>query len=217
VRAGELLAWDDGTLKERFAPPGTVLSYYHLAFVPLGISGAMSFRETGIHNAYLPSGPRVFHRILEELHQRFREKRTGYAQECSARVLNLLGHLDPGSRVIPEKVAGPDDRRAEKRIRDVLDYINLNYKKRLAVGQLAKIAGMHPAHLHKLFRREIGMTPHRYVLEKKIDKAKDFLAYYNESLTTTAQELGFHDYSHFCRAFVRLAGISPGTFKEKFR
>jgi AraC-like DNA-binding protein len=41
--------------------------------------------------------------------------------------------------------------------------------------------------------------------------------HFNESLTTTAIELGFHDYSHFARAFNKVTGISPKKFFESTR
>jgi AraC family transcriptional regulator len=129
--------------------------------------------------------------------------------------LRLLLALRPETGFVPQPRSGPDDRPGDERINDTLDFIHTNYKKRLTLRSLAARISMHPVYFSRKFKRVTGMSPHQYVLAEKIRKAKDFLILGGESLTTTAQELGFHDYSHFYRAFRRVEGISPQKFLKR--
>jgi AraC-like DNA-binding protein len=214
VRAGEVLVWEDPAALEMTALPDKPVSYWFFSFVPLGAGGRVPLEATGLSRVCRPLNPGVFLKHLVALNRLLIDKPAGWEQSCAIRALGLLLELAPESRVTAVP-SGPDDRLTERRIGDVLNYINANFKKRLGIGQLARIAKMHPAHLNRLFKKATGTTPHRYILEKKVGKARDFLLYYGESLTTTALELGFHDYSHFTRVFRKLAGATPREFLEK--
>jgi len=214
VRNGDALVWEDPAALEMTALPDRPVSYWLFSFVPLGTGGRIPLQATGLSRVCRPLNRRAFLKHLVELNRLLIDKPAGWEQACAIRGLSLLLELAPESRVMTAP-SGPDDRLTERRIGDVLNYINVNFKKRLGIGQLARIAKMHPAHFNRLFKKATGTTPHRYILEKKVGKARDFLLYYGESLTTTAVELGFHDYSHFTRVFRKLAGATPREFLEK--
>ena len=105
----------------------------------------------------------------------------------------------------------------DPRIRSTLTHINERFKDRLLVKDLAFRVGMHPVHFTRLFTRSTGLAPHRYVLAKKIEKAKDFITTLEETPEATSMDLGFHDYSHFYRTFKRLTGMTPSAYVKAFR
>lgn len=215
ARAGEALLYENHALLEKLASSKGGMSYWFLSFFPLGAEGVLTLKETGLPGVCVPRNRSALARAFPVILKLFREKEPGWGQACSVTAMKILQNLLPATHAVFVDASGPDDRLPEKRIGDVLDFITENYKKRLGVGQLARVARMHPAHFNRLFRRATGLTPHRYVLERKVEKAKDFLLHYGESLTTTALELGFHDYSHFTRVFRRLTGMAPRQFLEK--
>lgn len=215
VRAGDTLLWEARELLDRTARPGMPLSYWLILFVPLGSGGILNLKETGLPRICTLKNRPAFLKAFAKLIALFSAKEPGWEQACSMLTLKILQSIIPASQAVHVDALGPDNRIPEKRIGDVIDFINRNYKKRLGVHQLARVAKVHPAHLTRLFKRATGFTPHRYILNRKIEKAKDFILHFRQSPTTTAMELGFHDYPHFTRVFSRLAGLSPKQFLKK--
>jgi len=73
-----------------------------------------------------------------------------------------------------------------------------------------------PFHLSRVFRSEIGLPIHQYLLRLRLALALDRLADGYENLSTLALELGFSNHSHFSTAFRQLFGISPSKFRDAF-
>lgn len=198
--------------------PGTRLSYYNVGLAPVTASGIMASRERlGLAPlCRLPHTPAAA-RLCRELFTAFKRKGDYSRQQCSMLGLRLLLLLKPADEPVPVLDGEADARPAAERIRDMLDYIRTHYKERLTVGGLAGMVAMHPSRFSRLFSAMTGVSPQRYIQEKKVLKAKDFLLEHHASLTLTAQELGFHDYSHFFKVFRKIEGISPKQFLQKNR
>ena len=84
----------------------------------------------------------------------------------------------------------------------------------LGLQELAAVAGYSPAHFLRLFRRAFGQTPHQFVLDLRIERAKRLLRADGQSLAEIAGSCGFADQSHFGSAFARRAGMPPGRYRE---
>lgn len=84
----------------------------------------------------------------------------------------------------------------------------------LALGSLAREAGMSRYHFLRCFRRLVGMTPHQYVLHRRMQRAAVFIRTTTASLTAVALEAGFSDYSTFVRRFRAVMGVSPGEYRR---
>ena len=63
----------------------------------------------------------------------------------------------------------------------------------------------------------MGVTPYRYLLERKIEKAKDFMQVYGDPPGAVGQEFGFHDYAHFYRTFKQMTGTTPSAYARAAR
>lgn len=68
-----------------------------------------------------------------------------------------------------------------------------------------------PAHLVRSFRREFGMTPHQYLISRRVDLARHLILT-GRPLREVAADAGFHDQPHLNRHFTRILGVSPGRF-----
>jgi AraC family transcriptional regulator len=101
-----------------------------------------------------------------------------------------------------------------RRLKRVLDYIGDNLAEDLSLSKLAEIAGMSPHYFAELFRRSTGCPPHRFVVAKRIDRAKARLRGAKHSVIDAALEAGFPNPSHFARTFRRLVGVTPGQFRR---
>ncbi|MEO1593098.1 MAG: AraC family transcriptional regulator [Cyanobacteria bacterium J06632_22] len=96
-------------------------------------------------------------------------------------------------------------------VQQVRDYIEAFYSQNISLSELATLAGMKPLRLLRSFRKEIGLPPHAYLLQVRIEQAKRMLLS-GTSITDVALDTGFADQSHFTRHFKRSVGITPGQY-----
>lgn len=97
-----------------------------------------------------------------------------------------------------------------------VEYININYYKKITPEYLSKISGYSPAHLRRLFVKNFGMPPMEYILNKKIDMAKEIMLDAPEkNMVEIAELVGFCTASYLCKTFKKQTGISPTEYKRK--
>lgn len=99
------------------------------------------------------------------------------------------------------------------RLKRVVDFIDENLSGDLALAQLAAVAGMSPHYFAELFRQSTGKAPHRYVLQRRIDRAKEYLRDPRRTIIEVGLDAGFQNPSHFARVFRKWVGISPSRFR----
>jgi AraC-like DNA-binding protein len=82
--------------------------------------------------------------------------------------------------------------------------------------QLAAELGAHASHLVRVFRREYGLPPHRYLVGRRLDRARQLLLD-GMPIADVAVAVGFHDQPHLTRHFRALLGTTPGAFRRDGR
>lgn len=101
-----------------------------------------------------------------------------------------------------------------KRLRRVLDFIEARLGEDISLGDLAAEACLSPFHFSRLFADATGMSPHRYVIERRIQAAQKMLAGKQSSLAEIALRAGFGSQANFTRSFRKLTGFTPGQYRE---
>lgn len=96
----------------------------------------------------------------------------------------------------------------------LLDYIERNLGNDLSVVDLSGLLGYTPDHFSRLFRRAFGITPHRYITGRRVEKAKSMLRDSQQSLANVALACGFSSQAHLNVIFKRLAGTTPGDYRR---
>jgi AraC family transcriptional regulator len=96
----------------------------------------------------------------------------------------------------------------------VVDYIDDALDGELTLDAMARVADMNPFYFARAFRRQIGETPHRFVLERRIDRAKRLLSETQIPLVEIALGCGFASQSHFASAFRREVGVTPSQYRR---
>jgi AraC family transcriptional regulator len=81
------------------------------------------------------------------------------------------------------------------------------------LARVAHIAGVHPMHLAKLFRRRFGCSMGEYLRRRRVAWACGQLARGERTITDIAHEAGFADHAHFTRTFVRVTGCTPRWYR----
>lgn len=90
-------------------------------------------------------------------------------------------------------------------------HLEERYDDRVPLRELAEVAHLSPYRLNRVFRDQIGVPPHRYQLNLRIDRAKALLAR-GEAIAATAAAVGFADQAHLTRHFHRLVGLPPSRY-----
>jgi AraC family transcriptional regulator len=87
----------------------------------------------------------------------------------------------------------------------------------ISLAELARACKLSPSHFARAFRHATGQPPHRWLMEQRIEKAKQLLVDTTLSLAQIALTCGFADQSHFTRVFAQLAQSSPGQWRRHWR
>lgn len=85
------------------------------------------------------------------------------------------------------------------------------------LDRLAAECGLSVRHFSRSFRQSVGVPPHRWLLQHRVDYAKGLLGNSALSLAEIALHCGFADQSHFTRVFTAMAGVSPGVWRRTQR
>jgi AraC family transcriptional regulator len=104
----------------------------------------------------------------------------------------------------------------EGRLKRVLARIEDTLAEPTTVDDLAVVAGLSPAHFAREFKRCTKQTPHQFVMNRRLQRARQMLAA-GGSIAETAIACGFSDQPHLCRLFKSRFGITPGAFLRKVR
>jgi AraC family transcriptional regulator len=101
-----------------------------------------------------------------------------------------------------------------QKLRRIQDYIESHLGGRLSLQAMADALHMNVYGFLRAFKASTGVPPHRYVLERRIARAKSLLAHGELSLADVALSCGFASQSHFSTAFLRLVGATPGGYRR---
>lgn len=100
------------------------------------------------------------------------------------------------------------------RLNRVLEFVDANIAVDLCVSTLAAVAGMSPYYFCRSFKQSTGITPHRYVLQCRMEQAKRLLQEKPDHLMEIAHQVGFADQSQFTRVFHKMVGVTPSQYRK---
>ena len=98
-------------------------------------------------------------------------------------------------------------------VKKALSFINKNYSEQISLGELAEECGCSVTYLSKTFKRYTGTTIYKYIVDFRIEMAKQMLAH--SSVTEVSYAVGFSDTSNFIKTFREICGVTPHKYKEK--
>ena len=118
--------------------------------------------------------------------------------------------------VDPSKITlEPSKGLSRERLQRVRDYIEVHLDDRLSLADLAAVACLSPYHFSRSFKLALGVGPQRYVMQRRLERAKTLMRRTNQPLAWIAQEAGFSDQSHLTSIFRREMGKTPGRYRAE--
>src|SRR5215472_13320048 len=103
---------------------------------------------------------------------------------------------------------------APRQMRRVLDYIDAHLTDDLGLVELATIAGLSPNHFGEAFKTSVGKSPHRFVMERRVQNVMELLRNEERSIAEIAQAAGFSSQSRLTQNFRQVTGLTPGQFRR---
>ncbi|RJG03996.1 helix-turn-helix domain-containing protein [Noviherbaspirillum sedimenti] len=218
---------------------GSVEGVIHID--PLGSLTGARWRDP-LNVLFLMPSESTFQRVLGELRSvpsRFELMRSSYVQDAQIRQIGLAilaecrsgfssGRLYGESLAIalaarlvtcysshPLNLPGEKTGLPAWRLRRVIDFIEENIGAELGLTDIATVAGFSDYHFSRMFKLSTGLTPHRYVMERRVARAKELLAHSPMSIGELSTCLGFGDQAHLTTVFKRLTGTTPKNFREQ--
>jgi len=98
-------------------------------------------------------------------------------------------------------------------VRTVKELLRERFAQSVPLEELALAANLSGFHLNRVFRQSVGMAPHEYQVQLRVDRARSLLER-GESAARAAQDAGFADQSHLNRHFKRIVGLAPGAYRK---
>jgi AraC family transcriptional regulator len=94
------------------------------------------------------------------------------------------------------------------------DYIEAHLGEELTIATLATQIPMSQFHFARAFKAATGEAPHRYITQRRIERAKVLLSVTRLSVAEVAYQMGFSHQSHFTAQFRKVVGLTPKQFRE---
>lgn len=124
--------------------------------------------------------------------------------------------LNDNITVILQKIIERKSQEAARPIRESKKYINENYMRSISLEEVSSIAGFNPTYFSSLFKKETGTTFMEYLLEIRLNKAKELLKETNLSVAAICERVGYTDLKHFQKIFKREMEVSPNQYRKLY-
>lgn len=167
------------------------------------------FRETSVTDETIT---RMAYAIAAEL----ADDRLGHEAMLDSIVRQLVIHLlrchltVRKSAEIELSRAGPVDRR----LRRAIEFMHDNFDRELALEEIAAAAYLSEYYFARLFKQITGLTPHVYLANLRLERARKLLAETALPISEIAAAVGYQSQSHFTKVFKSVTGVTPRAYRE---
>lgn len=173
-----------------------------------GFADGFEFTEV-----YKQSDPLIQHLGLTLLNEADSETPSGrlfsdsLIQTLTLHLLTNYGTSTPTKKIATGGLSGHKLRRVKEFIRDHLDAD-------LGLAEIATVAGLSQFHFARAFRRSTGLTPQQFVMQERIERAKELLAKKDLPIVEVSLLTGFKNQSHFTSLFRKFTSLTPKVWRE---
>jgi AraC family transcriptional regulator len=129
--------------------------------------------------------------------------------------------VDPTTRAVPARLIaggpalhGSGPQLPAYSLRRVVEYIEAHRERTIRLVDLSALVHMSPYHFSRLFTRTVGMPPHQFIVQCRIEAARMRLTTENAPIAAIARSVGFRTPSHFATTFRRLIGMTPSAYRS---
>jgi AraC family transcriptional regulator len=103
---------------------------------------------------------------------------------------------------------------AQSQLERVIDYMKANLTQDLSILDLATLTGMSESHFSRSFKRSVGIAPHQYLMQQRVERAKQLLKRQAISISDIALDCGFANQTHLTKVFRQMTGVTPKAYQK---
>lgn len=103
-----------------------------------------------------------------------------------------------------------------KIVQRCIDYIDLNLHTKIRIADLEELTNLSPGYISILFKKDVGTTITDYILNRRIETAKNMLVHSAFNVAEISEILAFSSPSYFVKTFRRVTGVTPARYRDKF-
>lgn len=153
-------------------------------------------------------------KLFEEISHYNYSSEPGSALMMNSKIYELL-HCAYSDYLLTKNT--PQDKSLRRALQDAKEYIEKNYSDTVTLEDIARHCHLSPIYLHKIFKEAFGISPHDYLMNKRLDTAKNLLLASNYSMVEIALMCGFTSQSYFSYVFKKHIGDTPNRFKARLK
>lgn len=101
-----------------------------------------------------------------------------------------------------------------RQVRLVVEYLDSRLSDKVTILELSALLDLSRFHFIRAFKKTVGMPPHQFIVHRRIERAKELLTNERLSVTEIAGKSGFHGTAQLTKAFRRIVGTTPTTFRR---
>lgn len=133
-------------------------------------------------------------------------------------ILNSLGiHLIGKYGVHQSIAAKPEPGLSKTKLDQAIAFIRQNYPRKLKLADIAEASGLSEFYFDRQFKKSTGYTPHQYLTQYRIDRAKKLLKQDRCTATQISQLCGFSNQSYFTKQFRQMVGTTPLRYRREVK
>jgi AraC family transcriptional regulator len=107
-----------------------------------------------------------------------------------------------------------EDGLSKQKLRQAIEYIQAHLGESLSLNNIANELGMSQYYFCHLFKRSTGISPHQFLIQQRVERAKHLLKHSEQTITAIAMDCGFANQSHFAKYFRQCTGMNPSEFRR---
>ena len=137
------------------------------------------------------------------------------ANVLAAHLLREYSNTQPRIAQYEKKLGGfAKQRLHERKLLEVSDYIHVHLDQDIKLIDLANVASVSQFHFSRLFKQSTGMSPHQYLLQQRVERAKQLLKTSQLAIAEIALQCGFNSQSHLGKVFRETTGMTPKEYRQ---
>lgn len=201
IKKGGILICRPGNVRKSITP-------FKCFFLYLNISTKDEDILSNFPIMYYPSKSEVLFDLFNDLIKHKSKSIISQELHSYAKIFQIIGFMH-------EEIEFPAAEHKTERpeVKDYINYVENNYNKTINVDDIAEYLAISPNYFIKIFKEARGITPYRYLINYRIDKAKKLLLESKLTLAEIAEACGFETQSYFSYVFKKEVLITPGKYR----
>ncbi len=102
----------------------------------------------------------------------------------------------------------------QSQLKRVIAYMRANLARDLSISDLASLTGTSASHFSRSFKRSVGVSPYRYLMQQRVERAKQLLKRRALSISDIVLDCGFANQTHLTKVFRRMTGVTPKAYQK---